>query len=48
MSEMARWEADNFDWLLDKFLKLKQEEWVEFVSDEFSNQPEPPDRSEDE
>lgn len=44
--DSVEFEEKNWDWLIDKFMKIKvvREAWEDFVYTEYQNQPEPPDR----
>ncbi len=46
--DMVDWEAQNTDWLTEKFMLKKdvQKLWEEFVCDEYNNQAPPEDREE--
>lgn len=45
---MINFEEDNWDWLIDKFLKIHKDEWEEFIYEEYmNNYPEPPDYEEE-
>ena len=43
---MIEFEESNWDWLIDKFLEIKEirDKWEDFIYDEFNNNiPEPPE-----
>jgi hypothetical protein len=35
--DVLRFEEINFSWLIDQFIRKKQDEWNEFVETEFHN-----------
>ena len=48
-NDLVEFEENNWDWLTEKFMKVPvvMELWEQFVMDEHSNQPEPPEDEND-
>ena len=44
---LIRFEESNWEDLVEKFIEKYRVDWEQFIMDEYSNQPEPPDRRED-